>query len=157
MKFLKLGRGAHTVDSGSGCAMEAVAALNGEMWTDNPECVCPVIGAFVQSFNDFLPDGLREKYLTPDLLIRLIGTRGDLDSAVARARIAAKSAAESAKSAAKSAAKFAAESAAQAAKYAQLAQAAEFAAEIYALCVDCIEEMLLAGPHAPVEPKHSLE
>ena len=127
MKFIRLSRGAHKEGIGKGCAMEAVAALNGEMWSDRPACVCPVIGAYVRVYNDFLPDTEREKYLTPDLLIRLIGTRGDLASQVARARIAADSAAKS----------------------------AEYA--IYRHCVATIEAMLAVGTCGPVSPLRSIE
>ena len=55
--------------------MEAVAFVAGEPWSDHPECVCPVIGAFLRAWNDGLPDDERDILLRP-LVLRLIGTRG---------------------------------------------------------------------------------
>ena len=89
MKFIKLSRGNHKQGLGVGCAMEAVSALNGEMWTDQPECVDPVIGAFVRGVNDAMPDDqTRAKYLSPRL-IYMIGTRGTLNDSIQRAYIVA--------------------------------------------------------------------
>src|SRR3990167_10562700 len=57
------------------CAMEAAAYIAGEPWSDHPECVCPVIGAFMRAWNDGLPDDERTSLLLP-LIPRTIGTRG---------------------------------------------------------------------------------
>jgi len=56
------------------CALEHVAAFMGEPWSDKPACVCPVIGAFVRSWNDCLPDDDRDRLLKP-LLPLVVGTR----------------------------------------------------------------------------------
>jgi hypothetical protein len=56
------------------CAMEAVAWLAGEPHTDHPECVSPVIGEFVRSWNDAMND--TDRQILKPLLPRLIGTRG---------------------------------------------------------------------------------
>jgi hypothetical protein len=40
----------------------------------HPECACPVISAFLRSWNDSLPDGERDTLLRP-LVIKLVGTR----------------------------------------------------------------------------------
>ena len=55
-KFEKfsLKAGAHSPDS-TFCVMEAVAFVAGEPWGDHPECACPIIGAFLRSWNDSLP------------------------------------------------------------------------------------------------------
>ena len=68
-----LARGKH--DEGEAmCAMEAVAWLAGEPWSDAPQCASDVIAAFVRSWNDALPDADRVRLLLP-LLPDVIGTR----------------------------------------------------------------------------------
>lgn len=68
-----LARGKH--DEGEAmCAMEAVAWLAGEPWSDAPRCASDVIAAFVRSWNDALPDADRVRLLLP-LLPDVIGTR----------------------------------------------------------------------------------
>jgi hypothetical protein len=55
--------------------MEAVAWLAGEPHSDQPACACPVIGAFMRSWNDSLPDDeIRTRLLRP-LLPLLVGSR----------------------------------------------------------------------------------
>jgi len=69
-----LDRGAHAADSGALCAMEAVAWIAGEPWSDAPQCASPVISQFMRSWNDALPDADRTRVLMP-LLPEIIGTR----------------------------------------------------------------------------------
>lgn len=57
------------------CAMEAVAFVAHEPWSDHPQCASPVIGAFMRAWNDGLPDAERSDLLLP-LIPRLVGTRG---------------------------------------------------------------------------------
>ena len=56
------------------CATEAVAYIAEEPHSDQPECVCPVICAFVRNWNDQLPDEDRTRLLLP-LVPKLVGTR----------------------------------------------------------------------------------
>jgi hypothetical protein len=56
------------------CVMEAVAYVAGETWSDAPRCACPVITAFMVSWNDSLPDADRTRLLAP-LIPLLVGTR----------------------------------------------------------------------------------
>jgi hypothetical protein len=57
------------------CVMEAVAYVAGEPWSDAPECACPVITAFMVSWNDSLPtDADRDRLLKP-LILDIVGTR----------------------------------------------------------------------------------
>jgi len=75
-KFEKwsLKKGAHSPDS-TFCVMEAVAYVAGEKWSDNPECACPIISAFLRSWNDSLPtDAERDRLLKP-LIPKLVNTR----------------------------------------------------------------------------------
>ena len=66
--------GAHQADSGQMCVMEAAAYITGEPWSDHPQCVSPVIAAFLRSWNDALPEPPRTLLLRP-LLPLVIGTR----------------------------------------------------------------------------------
>ena len=55
--------------------MEAAAFVAGEEWSDHPKCVCPVIGAFLRSWNDSLPsDEERDRLLKP-LIVKVLNTR----------------------------------------------------------------------------------
>ena len=77
---LSLKQGAHSPNS-TFCVMEAVAFVAGEKWSDNPECCCPVISAFLRAWNDGLPsDAERDRLLKP-LIPKLVGTRNpDLEA-----------------------------------------------------------------------------
>jgi len=55
------------------CVMEAVAYVAGEAWSDHPECASPVLGAFLRSWNDSLPDDDRQ--MLKALIPRLVGTK----------------------------------------------------------------------------------
>ena len=61
-----LGKGSHSPTDGEMCVMEAVAYVAGEPWSDAPKCACPVITAFLVSWNDSLPsDAERDRLLKP--------------------------------------------------------------------------------------------
>ncbi len=84
----KLDKGAHAPPANGpteACVMELVAYIAGEPWSDNPECVSPVLTAFLQRWNDDLDDEGRQK-LKP-FIPRVIGTAGDGQD-VARAWLA---------------------------------------------------------------------
>ena len=69
-----LSAGGHEhVDEGA-CFMEAVAYVAGEPWSDTPACACPVLGAFLRTWNDDLSDTDRDRLLRP-LVRRLVGSR----------------------------------------------------------------------------------
>jgi hypothetical protein len=73
---LSLRQGAHSPDS-TFCVMEAVAFVAGEKWSDAPECACPIISAFLRSWNDSMPtDADRDRLLKP-LILRLVNTRNE--------------------------------------------------------------------------------
>ena len=52
--------GAHDPD-GQFCVMELAAYIAGEKWTDSPQCVSPVIAAFLRAWNDALDDETRQR------------------------------------------------------------------------------------------------
>jgi hypothetical protein len=68
--------------------MEAIAWLAGERHSDHPVCACPVIGAFVRSWNDALETGAERDRLLKPLLPLVIGTRGNAATALQRAWMA---------------------------------------------------------------------
>ena len=69
-----LAHGSHEPTDGAMCAMEAAAYIANEPWSDHPQCVSPVIAAFMRSWNDALPDAERTRLLLP-LIPDTIGTR----------------------------------------------------------------------------------
>jgi hypothetical protein len=69
---ITLEAGGHQPDSRF-CVMEAVAYVAGEPWSDSPECVSPVIAAFLRSWNDSLSDDARQ--MLKPLIPQVIGTR----------------------------------------------------------------------------------
>ena len=76
-------------EDGKACVMEAVAYVAGEPWSDHPACTCPIITAFMVSWNDALPtDADRSRLLLP-LIPHLVGTRGGKALETRRATMAA--------------------------------------------------------------------
>lgn len=84
----KLDKGEHADFAHGMCAMEAASYIAGEPWSDQPECVCPVIAAFLRTWNDDLPDDKRTELLLP-LIPLTIGTHGSAELAKRRAIMAA--------------------------------------------------------------------
>ncbi len=73
LSTIKLQAGAHPdANVGEWCVMEAVAWAAGEPWTDRPQCVSPVIGAYLRRLNDDLDDDGRQE-LVP-YIFKVIGT-----------------------------------------------------------------------------------
>lgn len=72
---LHLFSGSHESFAEGACVMEAVAYVAGEPWSDHPACACPVISAFLRSWNDSLcTDEDRDRLLKP-LVLQLIDTK----------------------------------------------------------------------------------
>ena len=72
------------------CVMEAVAFMAGETWSDRPMCACPVVSAFLRSWNDDLPNDDRDRLLPADVWVpKLINSRQrfDRDAEIRRARL----------------------------------------------------------------------
>src|ERR1700744_4355201 len=83
-----LSAGGHRNFEEGACALELVSYVAGEPWSDHPECVCPVLGAFFRAWNDGLPDDKRAAILRP-FLPRLIGTNKGTALSERRALMAA--------------------------------------------------------------------
>jgi len=73
---LQLGKGSHSPPNNGlvrACVMEAVAYVAGEPFSDHPECASPVLGAFLRTWNDSLPD--EDRQMLKPLIPRLVGTK----------------------------------------------------------------------------------
>lgn len=88
-KIKTLKHGAHKENSDEMCAMEAVAYVAGEPWSDHPQCACPVIGAFMRAWNDAISEDADRTRLLGPLIPRLVGTRGSTALEVRRSTMAA--------------------------------------------------------------------
>src|SRR3954471_6467863 len=55
-----LARGKQASPAGGACVMELASMLAGEPFTDRPASVCPVIAAFLRSYNDAVDDRRRQ-------------------------------------------------------------------------------------------------
>ena len=88
IQTLSLKAGAHSPNS-TFCILEVVAFVAGEPWSDHPECACPIIGAFLRSWNDFLPtDADRDRLLKP-LIRDLVGSKSTKELEQKRALLCA--------------------------------------------------------------------
>jgi hypothetical protein len=73
MTTVTLKKGGHDGKTpGDWCVMEAAAYFAHEPWSDHPECVSPVIGAFLRRWNDDLDDDGRQM-LVP-YIAKVVGT-----------------------------------------------------------------------------------
>jgi hypothetical protein len=69
------GTGSHKTRQEGMCVMEAVAYVAGESHSDHPKCACPVISAFLRSWNDSIPEDDRRRELLSPFVFRLPGTK----------------------------------------------------------------------------------
>lgn len=75
---VKLEEGAHRGPEHGFCVMELASYVAGEPFSDHPQCVSPVIGAFLRRYNDLVDDEARQKlrpFVAPGSGI--YGTAGD--------------------------------------------------------------------------------
>ena len=75
LRAIKLRFGTHESLETGACVLEAASYVAGENFSDEPDCVCPVIGAFVRAWNDALPDDATRTRLLLPLIPRLIRSR----------------------------------------------------------------------------------
>jgi hypothetical protein len=83
---LPIKHGAHEPPKGEfqGCVMELVSFVAGEPWSDTPQCVCPVIGQFMRTWNDSLPDDESRTRLLKPLIPKILNTRSTPEIELAR-------------------------------------------------------------------------
>src|SRR5687767_459910 len=80
--------GAHKRRSEGLCVMEAVAWFAGEPHSDHPSCTCPVIAAFLRSWNDSISDDAARTALLAQFIPKVVGTRSTPEVEVRRAWMA---------------------------------------------------------------------
>src|SRR3954447_22344707 len=68
-------RGRHSSPERGACVMEVASMLAAEPFTDEPQCVCPVIAEFLRTYNDQIDDARRQDLFGYAALV--IDTRGD--------------------------------------------------------------------------------
>ena len=84
---VRLRRGKHASPEKGVCVMELASMLAGEPFSDRPQAVCPVIGAYLRSYNDVVDDERRQDLYA--YAAEAIGTSGSPDLRRARAERAA--------------------------------------------------------------------
>jgi hypothetical protein len=83
-KTVRLGRGRHASPETGACVAELVSMLAGEPFSDHPVTACPATLAFLRGYNDGTSDRLRQDLYA--IAPALLGTRGDHETTLARAR-----------------------------------------------------------------------
>jgi len=73
LEALTLERGSHKSIEQGACVMEAVSYVNGEEFSDRPECAGEVLGTYLRHVNDSLDDEKRQE-LKP-YITRLVGAK----------------------------------------------------------------------------------
>ena len=71
---VRLGAGKHSSPAEGACVVELASLLAREPFSDRPDCVCPVIAAFLRGWNDRSAYADRERLLRP-YAQRIVGTR----------------------------------------------------------------------------------
>lgn len=82
LKSIPLASGAHKTPADGVCVMECVAYLQGEPYSDHPECACPVITAFVALSSDVI--STPERQILGKRILRIAGSRSTPDVAARR-------------------------------------------------------------------------
>lgn len=84
---ISLKTGSHSPDS-TFCAMELVAWLANEPWSDAPACACPVISAFVRSWNDAIRSDVDRDQLLKPIIPLLLDSKQSAAVELARSYLA---------------------------------------------------------------------
>jgi hypothetical protein len=86
LERIELKAGTHASADDGMCVMEAVAYFAGEPFSDQPQCVSPVISAFMRSWNDSLDDSSRQRLKA--YVFRVMGTNTGASNEEQRAWLA---------------------------------------------------------------------
>jgi hypothetical protein len=81
---VRLARGKHHSPEHGACVMELASMLAGGPFTDHPRCACPIIGAFLRAYNDWVDDRRRQDLYS--YAARVVGSRASAGVQSARAR-----------------------------------------------------------------------
>ena len=87
-KTFKFGAGAHPSRDKGMCVMEAVAYVAGEPHSDHPACACPIISAFLRSWNDGLSTDKDRQRLLGGFVFRLVATKASAEIELKRSMMA---------------------------------------------------------------------
>jgi hypothetical protein len=71
---VRLEPGRHRSPKDGVCVVELASMIGGEKFTDRPDCVCPVIGSFLRSWNDRA--GYADRQRLHQYASRVVGTGG---------------------------------------------------------------------------------
>src|SRR5439155_20993034 len=80
---VRLSRGRHLSPDDGACVMELASLLAGERFSDYPASVCPLIGAFLRTYNDSIDHERREDLYACAAMV--VGTGGRRSATRARA------------------------------------------------------------------------
>ena len=89
---VRLSRGRHSSPERGTCVMELASMLDSGPFTDHPRSVCPVIAAFLRSYNDWVDDRRRQDLYA--CAAKVVGSRSSRSVEQARTRRLIKWAAE---------------------------------------------------------------
>jgi hypothetical protein len=70
---MRLAPGSHSTPVEGVCVVELSSMIAGEEFSDRPRCVCPVIGAYLRSWNDRAAHAERQRLLP--YAVRIVGSR----------------------------------------------------------------------------------
>ena len=82
---VRLSAGSHAAPHDGACVLELASMLNAEPFSDRPRSVCPALREFLQSYNDGLPDDLRQELF--GLASEIVDTRAPPRVTAWRARL----------------------------------------------------------------------
>jgi hypothetical protein len=82
---IRLSAGRHRGPDHGACVMELASMLTGGPFSDHPPSVCPVIAAFLRSYNDHLNDERRQDLYC--YAARVAGTRAKADTERRRSKM----------------------------------------------------------------------
>jgi hypothetical protein len=88
----RLSYGRHATPEDGVCVMELASMLAGEPFTDHPRSVCPVIAAFLRTYNDTVSDRRRQDLYR--FAAAAVGTRASRPAARRRASACLRAASE---------------------------------------------------------------
>jgi hypothetical protein len=80
---ITLSKGKHDSPQDGVCVMELASMLADEPFSDHPQSVCPVIGAFLRAYNDRIDDGRRQDLYS--YAAKVVGSRASANVQHARA------------------------------------------------------------------------
>jgi hypothetical protein len=81
---VRLSPGKHRSPDHGACVMELASMLAGGPFTDHPRCACPIIGAFLRSYNDWVDDRRRQDLYA--YAAKVVGSRASAGVQSARAQ-----------------------------------------------------------------------